>query len=224
MTTPRRNIAIYVDGSSKAYNNNLAGGWSVVVLEETPLETKILHQSSGGTLSHGNDSCRMELIALFKGISLVNTMFADDFESNITIYTDHLDNAHHLFDKRKHHHNNDLWNRLPIIKKIVKKYNLKLEWVKSHSGNYGNSMADKLANKAMQAAIDKHINKINNQNQQPKVEKSLNPVQMMKMLLDTLHPVHDENGDIIGYGVNKQYAKDLANAWQSSKIEMTPTP
>ena len=136
-------IEIYTDGSCLTNPGN--GGWAAIINKDGDI-TKI----SGSEKNTTNN--RMELLAT------INALRDLDANSQIKIYTDSVylkegitvwlanweKNNWKTADK-KNVKNVDLWKKL---KELVKSKQIEWLWVKGHSGDPMNDLADKLAKEA----------------------------------------------------------------------------
>ena len=135
---------IYTDGACKG--NPGEGGWGAI-LEFTDETNKIYGYQENTTNN------RMEIVAAIEAIKLVKE------ESDIIIYTDSkylmngINTWIHSWKKNnwktsgnKNVKNVDLWK---AIDELNSKHSIRWNWVKGHSGNPGNEMADDLANFAI---------------------------------------------------------------------------
>ena len=136
---------IYTDGACSG--NPGPGGWGAVILDEEKNETNI----SGGEKSTTNN--RMELMAPIMALRKVKKV------SKITIYTDstYLKNGITTWIKnwekngwisanKKPVKNKDLWVTLNTLSK---QQVVDWKWVKAHTGNKYNEIADMLATEAI---------------------------------------------------------------------------
>ncbi len=143
-------IKIYTDGA--CVGNPGPGGWAAIVV----LENKTKQLFGGEKLTTNN---RMEITAAIKGLE-----FCDEIEDKqlslkeIKIFTDSVylkegitnwitnweKNNWKTADK-KNVKNVDLWKKL---KEIIKSKQIEWYWVKGHSGDKMNDLADKLAKEA----------------------------------------------------------------------------
>lgn len=138
-------IKIYTDGSSRG--NPGPGGYGIVLL----YKDKRKELSQGYKLTTNN---RMELLAVIKALEALKNNSID-----IIIYSDSkyvvesvekgwIWNWEKVNFKKKQ--NPDLWKKfIPLYKK----FKIKFEWVKGHSGNIENERCDELANKAQERKL-----------------------------------------------------------------------
>ena len=140
----KNNITIYTDGACKG--NPGEGGWGAFI--EYSNEKVKLYGYEKDTTNN-----RMEIIAAIEALRSINA------QSNIIIYTDskYLMNGINTWihgwkknnwktSSNKNVKNVDLWK---IIDELNSNHSIKWIWVKGHSGNPGNEMADELANFAI---------------------------------------------------------------------------
>ena len=138
-------IKIYTDGSSRG--NPGPGGYGIVLL----YKDKRKELSQGYKLTTNN---RMELLAVIKALEALKNNSID-----IIIYSDSkyvvesvekgwIWNWEKVNFKKKQ--NPDLWKKfIPLYKK----FKIKFEWVKWHSGNIENERCDELANTAQERKL-----------------------------------------------------------------------
>ncbi len=138
-------IIIYTDGGCRG--NPGVGGWGVW-LRYGDHDKKL----KGGEKDTTNN--RMELTAAIKALEAIKSSHID-----INLYTDSKYVMNGIKDwikgwkakgwktaAKKPVKNMDLWQRLDILNAS---HNVHWHWVKGHSGDEGNEMADELANQAM---------------------------------------------------------------------------
>ena len=137
---------IYTDGACSG--NPGPGGWGAVILDEEKNETNI----SGEEKSTTNN--RMELMAPIMALRKIKK------PSKIIIYTDstYLRNGITIWIKnweingwmsanKKPIKNKDLW---VTLNKLSEEQSIDWKWIKAHTGNKYNEIADKLATGAIE--------------------------------------------------------------------------
>ena len=143
-------IKIYTDGA--CVGNPGPGGWAAIIL----LENEKKELFGGEKLTTNN---RMELTAAIKGLEYCNAQEGKQLSlKEIKIYTDSVylkegitswinnweKNNWKTADK-KNVKNVDLWKKL---KELVKSNQIDWHWIKGHSDDPMNDLADKLAKEA----------------------------------------------------------------------------
>ena len=144
MTDTLKHVTIYTDGGCRG--NPGIGGWGVV-LNYDGHEKHLF----GGEAETTNN--RMELTAAIKALQALKQPCA------VTLYTDSQyvkqGIEQWLANWRKNNwrtaakkavKNQDLWQ---LLDTEVQRHKVKWDWVKGHSGNPGNELADELANRGM---------------------------------------------------------------------------
>jgi len=143
-------IKIYTDGA--CVGNPGPGGWAAIVL----LENEKKELFGGERLTTNN---RMELIAAIKGLEYcakqeekqpslkLVKIFTDStyVKEGITVWINNWEKNNWKTADKKNVKNIDLWKRL---KELVKSNQVEWNWVKGHSENPMNDLADKLAKEA----------------------------------------------------------------------------
>ena len=143
-------IVIYIDGA--CVGNPGPGGWAAIMLTEN----KQKELFGGEKLTTNN---RMELTAAIKALeycskheekqpSLKNIkIFTDStyVKEGITVWINNWEKNNWKTADKKNVKNIDLWKRL---KELVKSNQVEWNWVKGHSEDPMNDLADKLAKKA----------------------------------------------------------------------------
>ena len=134
-------VIIYTDGSSKG--NPGKGGCGTILLAGKHVK-KI---SEGFILTTNN---RMELLAVILGLEALNKKCDVKIYSDSKYVVDAIEKGWVFgWQKKgfKGKKNSDLWIR---FLSVYKKHNVKLHWIKGHSGNKYNEMCDDLAVTAAQ--------------------------------------------------------------------------
>tara|TARA_B100001996_G_scaffold381072_1_gene369789 strand:+ start:2672 stop:3547 length:876 start_codon:yes stop_codon:yes gene_type:complete len=125
-------IIIYTDGACSG--NPGLGGWGAVIIKEDGKESYF----SGSQEDTTNN--RMEIQAVIEGLKNSNP------DEEIRIFSDSTYVINTLTKNWKRNANHDLWSKLDDL---VKDRNIKWNWVKGHSGDKYNDIADELAVKAI---------------------------------------------------------------------------
>ena len=137
-------IEVYADGS--AQTKDKPGGWASVILIDG-----VLHKELAGhlELATNNDA---ELIAAVKGLDYTLEYVASfqgsfPMETEVTLISDsqiilNWANGTYRFKQV------DKMVLYEHLRRLVKKLNVKTQWVRGHSGNTWNERCDKLANDA----------------------------------------------------------------------------
>jgi ribonuclease HI len=136
---------IYTDGACS--KNPGQGGWGAVIIDEDEKQYNV----SGKVKDTTNN--RMELMAPIMALKKIKT------KSDVTIFTDSIYVKRGITEwiknwekngwksaNKKSVKNKDLWVKL---NDLCQKNNVKWEWVKGHSNNKFNNLADKLATEAI---------------------------------------------------------------------------
>ena len=136
-------IKIYTDGS--CIGNPGSGGWAAVILDGK--NEKIISGNKNNTTNN-----QMELMAAIKSLSNFNKkkslkIFTDSnyVKDGITKWIRNWEKNNWKTSTKKPVKNQELWKKLD---KLVKFHDVKWEWVKGHSTNIYNNLADELARKA----------------------------------------------------------------------------
>jgi len=137
-------INIWTDGACSG--NPGPGGWGVLIKYDS--STKEISGSEKNTTNN-----RMEMIAVIEALKYIDT------KSKINLYTDSKYVKEGITNwiiswkknnwknsKKNDVKNKDLWVELDILSQ---KHNISWNWVKGHSGNIENDIADKLATEAI---------------------------------------------------------------------------
>ena len=122
-------IVIHTDGACKG--NPGPGGWGTVI-EQNGSQQKL----SGSEPQTTNN--RMEMTAVIKGLEAV------DPSAKVLISSDSTYVINTMTKGWKRKANHDLWDQLD---RLVKNRDISWRWVRGHSGDRGNELADALATK-----------------------------------------------------------------------------
>ena len=122
-------IVIHTDGACKG--NPGPGGWGTVI-EQNGNQQKL----SGSEPQTTNN--RMEMTAVIKGLEAV------DPSAKVLISSDSTYVINTMTKGWKRKVNHDLWDQLD---RLVKNRDISWRWVRGHSGDRGNELADALATK-----------------------------------------------------------------------------
>ncbi len=149
MTDTLKHVTIYTDGGCRG--NPGIGGWGVV-LKYDGHEKHLF----GGEAETTNN--RMELTAAIKALQALKQSCA------VTLYTDsqyvkqgieqwlaNWKKNNWRTAAKKAVKNQDLWQ---LLDTEVQRHKVKWDWVKGHSGNPGNELADELANRGMDQLLE----------------------------------------------------------------------
>ena len=143
-------IKIYTDGA--CVGNPGPGGWAAIILKEN--EKKELF--GGEKLTTNN---RMELTAAIKALEYCNnqeqkqqslknvSIFTDStyVKEGITVWINNWEKNNWKTSDKKNVKNVDLWKKL---KELIQSNQVEWNWVKGHSEDPMNDLADKLAKEA----------------------------------------------------------------------------
>ena len=143
-------IKIYTDGA--CIGNPGPGGWAAIIF----LENEKKELFGGEKLTTNN---RMELTAAIKGLEFCDSqekkqlslkeikIYTDSIylKDGITVWIDNWERNNWKTADKKNVKNVDLWKKL---KELTQSKQIEWRWVKSHSGNPMNDLADKLAKEA----------------------------------------------------------------------------
>ena len=138
-------IIAYTDGACSG--NPGPGGWGVVLRAESNEEVIKERLLSGGSYETTNN--RMELTAAIEALKALNkstiiTVYIDSVyvKDGLTKWMPKWKSNGWKSSNKKPIKNDDLWK---ILDGENKKHKVNWQWVKGHTGNEGNELADKLA-------------------------------------------------------------------------------
>ena len=126
---PNHDIVIHTAGACKG--NPGRGGWGAVIQHNGT--QKII---SGGEPQTTNN--RMEMTAVIKGLEAVDPL------ANVLVSSDSTYVINTMTKGWKRKANHDLWERLD---RLARDRNISWRWVRGHSGDSGNELADAAATK-----------------------------------------------------------------------------
>lgn len=134
-----QNVNVYTDGSCSG--NPGPGGWSGIIIND-----KISIISGYEKVTTNN---RMELIATINSLKFIDNktkinLYTDSnyVKNGITVWINNWTKNGWKNSQKKEVANKDLWIELLSLEK---KYNINWFWVKGHSSNLYNNLADKYA-------------------------------------------------------------------------------
>lgn len=142
-------VQLYTDGACKG--NPGPGGWGAYLVYDGHAK-----ELFGGELETTNN--RMELMAAIKGLEELSrpchvclTTDSKYVLQGITEWIDGWKKKGWKNAAKKPVKNADLWKRLDKAREI---HTIDWQWVKGHSGHDGNEMADQLANRGVEKALE----------------------------------------------------------------------
>ena len=137
-------IKIYTDGACRG--NPGRGGWGVFIINGQ--ESKKIF---GGKIETTNNE--MELMAALKGLESFNSPTDVDLSTDSKYVMDGINDWIHNWKRngwktanKKPVKRSNLWMELDKLNSF---HDVKWYWVKGHSGDIGNDMADELANQGI---------------------------------------------------------------------------
>ncbi|WP_428033290.1 ribonuclease HI [Amphritea sp.] len=144
----KKKIKIYTDGACKG--NPGPGGWGAVL--QYGEHSKELF---GGEMNTTNN--RMELMAAIEALSILKesceiilTTDSQYVRKGITEWLAGWKRNGWKTSAKKPVKNADLWQRLEVQ---TARHQIEWKWVKGHSGHPGNELADQLANRGVEQAL-----------------------------------------------------------------------
>ena len=139
-----KQVIIYTDGACRG--NPGPGGWGALIQYEGT-EKEVY----GGLEETTNN--QMELSAAIQGLKALNESCHVDLFTDSKYVMDGITNWIHNWKKnnwktaaKKEVKNKELWQQLD---QLMEHHEVQLHWVKGHSGDAGNEIADLLANKGI---------------------------------------------------------------------------
>ena len=142
---PKDSYTVYTDGACKG--NPGIGGWGALIIDADQQTT-----INGSEVDTTNN--RMELMAVIKSLEIVDrdravVLFTDSqyVKKGMTEWISKWKEKSWLTASRKPVKNLDLWKSLDCL---TQGRAVSWNWVRGHSGNKGNEIADSLANAAIE--------------------------------------------------------------------------
>ena len=136
---------IYTDGACSG--NPGPGGWGAIILDEEKNETNISGQEKSTTNN------RMELTAPIMALRKIKKfskiiIYTDStyLKNGITTWIKNWEKNGWLSANKKPVKNKDLW---VTLNKLSRGQDIEWKWIKAHTGNKYNEIADKLATEAI---------------------------------------------------------------------------
>ena len=148
-------IIAYTDGACSG--NPGPGGWGLLLKAENEKGETLKENEFYGNEVHTTNN-RMELVGAIKaieklkkknGVSLTIRTDSTYVRKGITEWLPNWKKNNWRKSDKKPVENKDLWE---LLDKIVAKHSVNWEWVKGHSGDQGNEIADELARKGRDEA------------------------------------------------------------------------
>jgi ribonuclease HI len=148
-------VALYTDGACKG--NPGPGGWGVLLIAGTT-EKELF----GGALTTTNN--QMELTAVIEGLSALRrpcavTLYLDSeyVRKGITEWIIGWKARGWRTAAKAPVKNVELWKQLDAVVSNSG-HQIRWQWVRGHAGNPGNERADALANRGVEAVLDRRAN------------------------------------------------------------------
>jgi len=146
----KSSVIIYTDGACKG--NPGVGGWGAILKYKD--KNKKIYGYDGNTTNN-----RMELTAAIKALDVLKekskvVLYTDSkyVMNGITIWIDNWKKNNWKTSNKKEVKNIDLWK---LVDRLNSFHEVEWKWIKGHSGDIGNEMADELANLAITEYIKK---------------------------------------------------------------------
>ncbi len=140
----KKSIGIWTDGACSG--NPGPGGWGALI------KYPDLTQKLSGSEAHTTNN-RMEILAVINALKSINlnlkiTIYTDSkyVKDGITSWIHNWKINNWKNSQKKDVKNKDLWQELDGL---TQKIDINWQWVKGHSGNIENDIADKLATSAI---------------------------------------------------------------------------
>jgi ribonuclease HI len=147
-----KHITLYTDGACR--NNPGIGGWAAITIEDGV--EKFISGAEDFTTNN-----RMEMMAVIQGLSQFPERCSIELYTDSKYVKDGCESWMHQWIKNDWRtavglpvKNRDLWL---LIYDLFQQHDIKLFWVKGHTGDPLNEKADQLANKAISAHLKKRF-------------------------------------------------------------------
>jgi cyclic pyranopterin phosphate synthase len=203
-------ITIYTDGACSG--NPGLGGWGAVIIKDNGQESYF----SGSQEDTTNN--RMEIQAVIEGLKNSNS------DEEIRIFSDSTYVINTLTKNWKRNANNDLWSELDDL---IKSRNIKWNWVKGHSGDKYNDLADELAVKAINSkkkVISNNLTHVDDSGKLNMVDVSEKEVSERLAIVQGFVVMKKETLDVIKQGeLDKGDIITLARTAGITAVKSTPT-
>ena len=143
-----KQVIMYTDGACRG--NPGPGGWGALITFESSSK-----EMFGGKLDSTNN--QMELSAAIEGLAALKEPCNVDLFTDSKYVMDGITQWIHNWKKnswrtaaKKDVKNKELWKKLD---ELINFHQVQWHWVKSHSGDAGNEIADQLANKGIDSIL-----------------------------------------------------------------------
>ena len=143
-----KQVIMYTDGACRG--NPGPGGWGVLITFEDSAK-----EMFGGKLDSTNN--QMELSAAIEGLAALKEPCNVDLFTDSKYVMDGITQWIHNWKKnswrtaaKKDVKNKELWQKLD---ELINFHQVQWHWVKGHSGDVGNEIADQLANKGIDSIL-----------------------------------------------------------------------
>ncbi len=147
-------VIMHTDGACRG--NPGPGGWGAILRYGDHVR-----EFQGGEPETTNN--RMELTAAIEGLAALTQpcrveLYTDSryVRDGITVWLPEWRRRNWLTRAKKPVKNKDLWTRLADL---AERHDVDWRWVKGHAGNPGNERADALANKGLDQAMSREMNR-----------------------------------------------------------------
>ncbi len=142
LTNLMKHYEIYTDGACSG--NPGPGGWSAIIVDENGIQ-KILKGSAAETTNNQMElTAFIEALSYFKNKNVKITVYSDSkyLVDGITKWLANWKKRNWKTSDGKPVKNIDLWQKIDTL---IQHNCIELKWVKGHSHNHYNELADKIA-------------------------------------------------------------------------------